>query len=107
MASAGTSREALLKADESAFALLCRGQSKPVPTGLALVDHLGLRKGDLLELHGPAGAGKTQWGLTAMAHTVLPRAHNGCSIGGQEANVVLFDNDSKFHLWRFLQVLET
>jgi len=98
----------ILVPDDDALALLLRGQSKPVPMGVALLDkYLGLRNGDVLEVHGLAGAGKSQWCMAAVAHAILPPTVANVPIGGRGVRAVYFETDGKFPLWRFLHILES
>jgi len=69
----------LMAPDETAFQLLKRGLGKPIHTvldrlfGTEQQPHRGLRPGDLVEIFGPKGTGKTQLLLSLAAQCVLPR----------------------------------
>ena len=69
----------LVTPDETAFQLLKRGLGKPIHSALDRLfgteqqPHRGLRPGDIVEIFGPKGTGKTQLLLSLAAQCVLPR----------------------------------
>ena len=98
----------LLLPDESAWSFLQRAQSKPIQLGVPLLDQqLNVKNGDLIELHGAAQSGKTEWCLLAVSHALLPAQCAGLDIGGRGVSAVYFTNDAKFYLWRLLQIMES
>ena len=68
--------------------------------------HVTLRAGEVLEVCGESGSGKTEVVMLAAVVGVLPRLYNGVSYGGNEGGVVLMDLDGKFDMHRFMQLLE-
>lgn len=72
-------------------------------TGVPLIDTLardGVCGGDVIELYGSSGVGKSELTLQLMFKCVLPT-----ELGGSNCSVVLYDNDCKFDASRFIAVL--
>lgn len=67
--------------------------------------HVTLRAGEVLEVCGESGSGKTEVVMQAAVVSVLPRLYNGVSYGGNEGGVILMDLDGKFDMHRFMQLL--
>ncbi|BDA43663.1 DNA repair protein XRCC2 [Coccomyxa sp. Obi] len=88
--------------DETAAQLIARTHVEPVITGLFFANVL--RPGQVLELCGPAGAGKSESLIQVAAAQVLPRNWRGEQLGVEE-NVVFFDLDRTFDTLRLYQVL--
>eukprot|EP00906_Rhabdomonas_costata_P028937 RCo040888 len=112
MAFAGGSLAELLAPDDTALSMLQRVNTRPPVVGLAVLDDpqpygVRLRLGDVVEVHGPSQAGKTQLCLTAVAHHLLPSGFRGIEVGGLGAAVAYFDLDGRFPLERLLAILET
>jgi hypothetical protein len=99
-----TALSALLKPDDTLLSLLARARAQPCPTGLPLLDLLhggqGLRAGDVVELCGDAGAGKSALLLHATARLLaatepLREGSLGGALRGG-ARVALFSLDGRF-----------
>jgi energy-coupling factor transporter ATP-binding protein EcfA2 len=67
--------------------------------------HVTLRAGEVLEVCGESGSGKTEVVMMAAVVAVLPRQYDGVSYGGNEGGVVVMDLDGKFNMHRFMQLL--
>jgi DNA-repair protein XRCC2 len=65
-------------------------------------DHASLRPGNVLEVSGPLGSGKTEVLLHAAASCVLPRRH-----GGAEAPAIYIDLDGRLDIVRLIILLGT
>ena len=75
-------------------------------TGIPFVDdHGALRPGQLLEVCGVGGSGKTEIFMRAAVNCVMPRERRGVRFGGCESSVLLLDLDGKFDTLRFLKIL--
>lgn len=75
-------------------------------TGIPFVDaHGALRPGQLLEVCGVGGSGKTEILMQAAVHAVMPRRRGGVAFGGCEASVLLIDLDGKFDTLRLIKIL--
>ena len=75
-------------------------------TGIPFVDaHGALRPGQLLEVCGVGGSGKTEILMQAAVHAVMPRKRGGVAFGGCEASVLLIDLDGKFDTLRLIKIL--
>ena len=75
-------------------------------TGIPFVDdHGALRPGQLLEVCGVGGSGKTEILMRAAVNCVMPRERRGVRFGGCESSVLLLDLDGKFDTLRFLKIL--
>ena len=87
-------------------ALLARVLTDPMLTGIPFVDaHGALRPGQLLEVCGVGGSGKTEILMQAAVHAVMPRKRGGVAFGGCEASVLLIDLDGKFDTLRLIKIL--
>ena len=71
----------------------------PSPTG-------GLCPGDIVELCGGEGSGKSELLLNITAQCVLPRRWCAREIGGREVEVVWVSTDHKFDVLRLVAILE-
>ena len=66
-------------------------------TGIPFVDaHGALRPGQLVEVCGVGGSGKTEILMQAAVCGVMPRERRGVRFGGCESGVLLLDLDGKF-----------
>ena len=75
-------------------------------TGIPFVDaHGSLRAGQMLEVCGVGGSGKTEILMQAAVNCALPKARGGVSFGGCEGGVLLLDLDGKFDTLRFMKIL--
>ena len=96
--------------DETFFQLFKRMRIEPMRTGLkpfeTEIRSGGLRPGNVVELVGASGTGKSEILMQIMANCVLPKKWDDVEIGGNEGGVVLFDNDFHFDLFRFSTILE-
>ena len=66
----------------------------------------GLCPGDLVEVTGGEGSGKSEILLDIAARCVLPRKWRGREIGGKEVEVVWVSTDHKLDLLRLVAILE-
>ena len=66
----------------------------------------GLCPGDVVEVMGGEGSGKSELLLNITAQCVLPRRWCGREIGGKEVEVVWVSTDYKFDVLRLVAVLE-
>jgi len=66
----------------------------------------GFGSGDVVELVGQSGCGKTEILYQVAAGCVLPKRWRGCEVGGREVGVVFFDLDYRFSMLRFMLVME-
>ena len=66
----------------------------------------GLCPGDLVEVTGGEGSGKSEILLNIAAQCVLPRKWRGREIGGKEVEVVWVSTDHKLDLLRLVAILE-
>lgn len=75
-------------------------------TGIPFVDaHGALRAGQLVEVCGVGGSGKTEILMQAAVNCALPRERRGVRFGGCESSVLLLDLDGKFDTLRLLKIL--
>ena len=96
---------AFLQPDETAAALYSRRHLPPLVTGLGLLDrHAALKAGAVLEVGGPAGSGKSELTLLALAACLMPEEQGGVSYGGVCGGALVVDLDGKFDILRLLQV---
>ena len=78
----------------------------PVLTGIPCVDaHGAMRAGQLVEVCGVGGSGKTEILMQAAVNCALPREREGVRFGGCESSVLLLDLDGKFDTLRLLKIL--
>lgn len=97
---------------ETAEQLFKRGNTKPFPTGIPIFNEElwsmggGMRPGDVVEIFGASGTGKTEMLLSVLAQCILPPTWEGIDIGGNGVGVIFFDNDQKFSMFRLMQVIE-
>jgi DNA-repair protein XRCC2 len=97
-----------LAPDETAREYLDRALAEPMPTSIPWMDDApepALRAGELIEIVGGAGSGKTELAIEIAARVVLPRRRDGARYGGSEARVVVIDCDGKFDQLRVLRAL--
>ena len=89
-----------------AASLLSRTLTDPVLTGIPFVDaHGAMRAGQLVEVCGVGGSGKTEILMQAAVNCALPRERDGVRFGGCESSVLLLDLDGKFDTLRLLKIL--
>ena len=89
-----------------AASLLSRTLTDPVLTGIPFVDaHGAMRAGQLVEVCGVGGSGKTEILMQAAVNCALPREREGVRFGGCESSVLLLDLDGKFDTLRLLKIL--
>eukprot|EP00899_Mesostigma_viride_P025357 jgi/Mesvir1/6005/Mv00752-RA.1 len=97
----------LLSFDETASEFLARTHVEPLRTGVFFIDKCRvLRAGDVLEITGDSGSGKTEVLIQAAATCVLPNAINGVTYGGNNASLVVYDLELGFDLERLSNVLK-
>ncbi|KZT75171.1 hypothetical protein DAEQUDRAFT_720391 [Daedalea quercina L-15889] len=63
------------------------------------------RRGDVVEIQGPAASGKSHLLHHLLATCVLPSAHESLNVGGWGCAAVLFDADGRFNIKRFRRLL--
>ena len=86
--------------------MLSRTLADPVLTGIPFVDaHGAMRAGQLVEVCGVGGSGKTEILMQAAVNCALPRERDGVRFGGCESSVLLLDLDGKFDTLRLLKIL--
>ena len=86
--------------------MLSRTLTDPVLTGIPFVDaHGAMRAGQLVEVCGVGGSGKTEILMQAAVNCALPRERDGVRFGGCESSVLLLDLDGKFDTLRLLKIL--
>ena len=76
---------------------------------LPLFSHLpgqGLKPGDVVELCGAEGSGKTELLLNVTAHCVLPKSWKTGRLPGRNVEVVYISTDYKLDLLRLVAILE-
>ena len=64
-----------------------------------------MRAGQLVEVCGVGGSGKTEILMQAAVNCALPRERDGVRFGGCESSVLLLDLDGKFDTLRLLKIL--
>mmetsp|Transcript_73107 Transcript_73107/g.208332 ORF Transcript_73107/g.208332 Transcript_73107/m.208332 type:complete len:151 (-) Transcript_73107:33-485(-) len=97
-----------IKRDETAQDLFRRMDCRPFVLGIPPIDRAaaarpgstGLVAGDVVEVFGESGSGKTEVLMGAVARTVLPEAD-----GGTGRLVVYFDHDSRLNVARLEQIV--
>ena len=67
--------------------------------------HGAMRAGQLVEVCGVGGSGKTEILMQAAVNCALPREREGVRFGGCESSVLLLDLDGKFDTLRLLKIL--
>uniref|UniRef100_UPI00358EA2B8 DNA repair protein XRCC2 isoform X2 n=1 Tax=Myxine glutinosa TaxID=7769 RepID=UPI00358EA2B8 len=77
------------------------GHPAVIPIDTELFPKEAPRCGDVVELHGPEGCGKSEMLLRLIARCILPRY-----AGGSESYAVLLDCDLHFDFLRFVALLE-
>lgn len=88
--------------------LLSRVLTDPMLTGISFVDaHGALRAGQLVEVCGVGGSGKTEILMQAAVNCVMPKRRGGVDFGGCTSSVLLVDLDGKFDTLRLLKILTT
>ena len=91
---------------QPAASFLTRVLTDPVLTGVPFIDaHGASRAGQLMEVCGAGGSGKTEILMQAAVNCALPRTHKGINFGGCESHVLLLDLDGKFDTLRLLKIL--
>ena len=86
--------------------MLSRTLTDPVLSGIPFVDaHGAMRAGQLVEVCGVGGSGKTEILMQAAVNCALPRERDGVRFGGCESSVLLLDLDGKFDTLRLLKIL--
>jgi len=98
-----------LRPDESARAYLERALTEPLASGIPWLDarapEPALRPGEIIEIVGQGGSGKTEIALEIATNAVLPAERRGVRYRGSEARVIFIDCDGKFDQLRLLRVL--
>ncbi|XP_059152154.1 DNA repair protein XRCC2-like [Physella acuta] len=105
------SRKALKKA-ESGAQLLARLSTRPDLTPVDpfvfgnFSSHGSTCCGQVVELYGPEGSGKSELALHYIAKTCLPTQWKGYPLGGLGAKVIFIDTEYKFSILRLAIVIE-
>ncbi|XP_011404337.1 PREDICTED: DNA repair protein XRCC2-like [Amphimedon queenslandica] len=66
----------------------------------------GLRTGDVFELSGDHGTGKSEIFLNMVAEALIPKYYQDYILGGKEIGVVFISTNYKFDLLRLVEILE-
>jgi len=96
--------------EETALSLLKRARVHPFFSGVKLFElevPAGLRTGEVIELYGASGVGKSELLLQVISSCILPRQWNDFTIGGHESGLLYFDNDYHFCMIRLVSILES
>lgn len=100
---------AFISADENAYEYLTRALVEPLTSGVAFIDarhpEPALKPGEILEIVGAGGTGKTELALEIATTAVLPKERRGVRYRGSRAKVIVIDCDGKFDQLRLLRVL--
>ncbi|KAI0080250.1 hypothetical protein K474DRAFT_295278 [Panus rudis PR-1116 ss-1] len=74
---------------------------------LAMVNHSGrpLNPGDIIEVQGPAGSGKTHLVYCSLISCLMPPQDDGIDLGGWGKAALVFDTDGCFDLARLQELL--
>jgi len=100
--------KSFVQADETAFTLFHRAErrSEGWPLEVGLKHFPCLLAADVVEIYGPTSTGKSEILMAILIKNIFPKNWNGISIGGNEVNVVWFDNDMHFNTLRLLAIIE-
>lgn len=66
----------------------------------------GLRPGNIVEISGNSGSGKTEKTLEIVIKCICPKMWEGMKMDGEEARAIFYDHDFTFHPLRIIQKLE-
>ncbi|XP_044977559.1 DNA repair protein XRCC2 homolog isoform X1 [Hordeum vulgare subsp. vulgare] len=95
-----------LSVDETAAAFLSRSLSTRPPILLPPPLHRApLRPGNVVEIAGPSGSGKSQLLLMSAVQCILPKEWEGVHFGGLGKAVMYIDLDCRFDVLRLAQIL--
>ncbi|KAF7038817.1 hypothetical protein CFC21_048935 [Triticum aestivum] len=95
-----------LSMDETAAAFLSRSLSTRPPILLPPPLHRApLRPGNVVEIAGPSGSGKSQLLLMSAVQCILPKEWEGVYFGGLGKAVMYIDLDCRFDVLRLAQIL--
>ncbi|KAM3334051.1 hypothetical protein ACQJBY_028859 [Aegilops geniculata] len=95
-----------LSVDETAAAFLSRSLSTRPPILLPPPLHRApLRPGNVVEIAGPSGSGKSQLLLMSAVQCILPKEWEGVYFGGLGKAVMYIDLDCRFDVLRLAQIL--
>ncbi|XP_006454425.1 hypothetical protein AGABI2DRAFT_114184 [Agaricus bisporus var. bisporus H97] len=86
---------------------LLRDWPTRVPALDILLDHNSCKRGDLIEVQGPAASGKSHLLYCMLINCVLPSLHSQSKLGGWGKVAILLDTDHKFNALRFAQLLRS
>jgi len=87
--------------------LLRRIQNTSISTSFPELDRcLPLSPASTVYIQGPSSVGKSELLLQIVVTCVIPGKWGDVELGGNGANVLYFDNDYKFNLLRFMQILQ-
>ncbi|GAB5372195.1 hypothetical protein AAMO2058_001644600 [Amorphochlora amoebiformis] len=109
---------ARLQASETASQLLRRVAQVPVWTGVGFIDRYlrssegnrnktaGLMPGEIMEIIGRSGSGKTELLYEIVLNAVLPASFEGIKLGGQNLSTLVIDLDYRFCSPRLKQLTD-
>ncbi|KAK7694874.1 hypothetical protein QCA50_002062 [Cerrena zonata] len=66
-----------------------------------------LSRGDILEIQGAAGSGKTHLVYLLLATCVMPRSYRSLTLPGWDKAAVVYDTEGTFDMCRFTDILRT
>ncbi|KAK7084097.1 hypothetical protein SK128_015231 [Halocaridina rubra] len=92
---------------ESGLSLLARLETRPSLLGIdSYFLPKGPQLGDVIELSGKPGCGKSAFCLHLMASALLPKHWKGVHIGGCESGVIFVDTDCHFSILQLENVMQ-
>ena len=101
-----------LRPHESLASFLDRALVEPTRTGIGFIDRArasrrgALEPGEILEIVGAAGCGKTALVTEIASRAVLPSMSHGVAFDGSSATCVVIDCDGKFDALRLLRTTD-
>ncbi|XP_076053514.1 X-ray repair cross complementing 2 [Oratosquilla oratoria] len=92
---------------ENGLDLLARLWERPDLSGLEpLLFDNQIEQGDVVEISGAPGVGKTLIGMHLIASALLPQSWRGLRLGGQDGGVLLVDTDLHFCILQLANMIE-
>ncbi|XP_077983115.1 DNA repair protein XRCC2-like [Glandiceps talaboti] len=95
---------------ESGAQLLARLGTRPNLDGIdprLFTQTMSLKPGNIIEVCGESGCGKTEMLLHWIAHCILPDSWQGVPCRGRDVDVLFIDNDCHFSILRLVSILES
>ncbi|GAQ89378.1 DNA recombination and repair protein [Klebsormidium nitens] len=96
-----------LQPDESMRDFLLRTFVEPLGTSVPFIDSAAIRPGNVVEIFGASGSGKTEILTQAVATCILPSEVDGVGYGGAGGAALFFDLDGRFDILRLVRILES